>query len=264
MRIGTLVVAVLVFGLAACQRDESPAPVPPQAQSCVLRVGWDPWEPYQFQGADGAVAGLDVELIRQLAADARCTVEFAQGSWQELLGRVRAGAVDVLMAATPTAERLGYARFSPPYRRETFALFTRTADAQALAGMDLQQLAQSGRRIAITDGYYYGERATQVIQGEATARAFISAPVVELNYTRLVDGEVDVLLDDPFVAAAVLRRKGMSAAVARHPLEIHSGEVSLMYSKAGVAEDLVRRLDAALAARKADGSLQRLLDKYQG
>lgn len=259
-----LVPLILSFGLAACEREPA-APAAAQAQPpCELRVGWDPWEPYQYEGADGAVRGLDVEIIRQLAGDAGCEVEFVRGNWGELLGQVHDGEIHVLMAATPTAERRVFAHFSPAYRSESFALYTRAEDAGALAGMGLRELVERDHRIAVTDGYYYGEDATGLILGDDTRAAFVSAPVVELNYTRLVDGEVDALLDDPFVAAAVLRRKGLDDKIARHPLQIHSGEVSLMYSQAGVDEAVLKRLDRALLQRKADGTLARLIAKYQG
>jgi polar amino acid transport system substrate-binding protein len=268
MRRSAHALACALFALAGCQREEPPAAPAPQAaapdERCTLRVGWDPWEPYQFESADGSVRGLDVEIIRGLAGAAGCEATFVRGSWGALLDEVRAGKIDVLMAATPTPEREAYAWFSPPYRQESFALFTRAEDGEALAGMDLAELVRSGRKIGITEGYYYGEAATQLILGEDTAAAFVSAPLVELSYTRLVDGEIDALLDDPFVAAAVLRRKGWSDVVVRHPLEIHSGEVSMMYSKAGVQRATVEQLDAALAARKADGSLQRLIERYRG
>ncbi|WP_169577426.1 substrate-binding periplasmic protein [Sinimarinibacterium sp. CAU 1509] len=264
--------ARLLFGgvslvLAACQPSSSETPVaavsPPAQAACMLNVGWDPWEPYQYEDAGGAVSGMDVEIIRQLAADADCGVSFVRGSWQDLLAQVRDGTVDILMGATPTAERQAYARFSPSYRHETFALFTRKDDAEALAPKTLTQLTQTGRHIGVTDGYYYGPVATQLILDEATAAAFVTAPLVELNYTRLVAGEIDALLDDPFVAAAVMRRKGWDQQIVQHPQEITSGEVSLMYSKAGLDASTMDKLDAALQARKGSGALEAVIAKYR-
>lgn len=256
---------VLSLLLGACQREQAAetqtAAAPPP---CKLRVGWDPWEPYQYESADGSMLGLDVDIMRLIAADVGCDVDFVRGNWGDLLGRLREGEIHVLMAATPTEERRAFAHFSPSYRSESFALYTRAEDAEAYAALGLAQLIAQGRRIAVTDGYYYGEVATPLILGEETGKAFVSAPVVELNYTRLIDGEVDALLDDPFVAAAVLRRKGLDERVTRHPLQIHSGEVSMMYSKAGVDEAVLRRLDRALMQRKTDGSLAKLIDRYQG
>jgi len=265
MRTAWLMFGCMSLVLAACQSSSESAPTAVAAApaACTLKVGWDPWEPYQYEEASGAVSGMDVEIITLLAADAGCQPAFVRGSWQDLLAQVREGSVDVLMGATPTAERAAYARFSPPYRHESFALFTRAEEAAALAPKTLAQLAQTGRRIGVTDGYYYGPLATQLILDEATAGAFVHAPLVELNYTRLVAGEIDALLDDPFVAAAVMRRKGWDQQIAPHPLEITSGEVSLMYSKAGLDPSTMDALDAALQARKGSGALETVIAKYR-
>jgi polar amino acid transport system substrate-binding protein len=265
MRTAGLLFGCVSLALAACQSssETAAAATAPAPAACTLKVGWDPWEPYQYEDASGAVSGMDVEIIRLLARDAGCAPAFVRGSWQDLLAQVRDGKIDILMGATPTAERQAYARFSPPYRNETFALFTRAEDAAALAPKTLAQLAQTGRRIGVTDGYYYGPIATQLILDEATAGAFAHAPLVELNYTRLVAGEIDALLDDPFVAAAVMRRKGWDQQIVRHPLEINSGEVSLMYSKAGLDAATIDKLDAALQARRNEGELDRLMARYR-
>lgn len=260
---------VLAAGLiAACQQPAEPqvqaaAPVP-QAPACELSVGWDPWEPYQFEDTGGAMRGLDVEIISLLADDANCDLRFVRGSWQDLLGQVRSGAVDILMAATPTPERQAFAAFSPPYRQERFELFVRVDDAAAMADATLAQLVGDGRRIGITEGYYYGDSATPLILGEQTRAQFVAAPLVELNYTRLIDGEIDAMLDDPVVAAAIMRRKGWDDRIVSSGLIINSGDVALMYSRASVDPAVIERLDRAVEARKADGSLAQLLAKYRG
>jgi len=262
---GAMVFGVLLgLSLAACERSEPPATaLAKAAPTCQLTVGWDPWEPYQYEDADGSVRGLDIEIMQQLAADAGCGLKFKQGNWSELLAELKKGSVQVLLSATPLAERQTYAHFSPPYRSETFALFSRAEDSEALRGQALPQLVLNGRRIGIVDDYYYGEVASQLIHGEVTQSAFVPAAMVEINYSRLLNGEIDALLDDPFVAAAVLRRKGMSDQVARQPLEISSNEVSIMYSRASVTEALAQKLDAALTLRKNNGSLQAVIDKYR-
>ncbi len=255
---------LLAWGLMACERGETPAAtLAKSASPCELTVGWDPWEPYQYEDADGSVRGLDIEIMQQLAADAGCRLRFKKGNWSDLLADLKQGSVQVLLSATPLAERRTYAHFSPPYRSETFALYSRAEDADALRGQALSQLVLEGRRIGIVDDYYYGEVASQLIHGEVTRGAFVPATMVEINYGRLLSGEIDALLDDPFVAAAVLRRKGMTERVVRHPLEISSNEVSIMYSRAGVPEALAQKLDAALTLRKGNGTLQALIDKYR-
>lgn len=232
-------VGILSLGLAACDRPPSAGAVTaaaPPPEPCKLSVGWDPWEPYQYEDVNGAMRGMDVEVVRVVAQDAGCDVRFVRGSWQMLLSKLHDGEIDLLMGASATPERETYARFSPPYRQETFALYVRSEDLERLSPKSLSQLVASGRRIGVTNGYFYGDAATQLILGDDTADGFAAAPLVELNYARLVDGEIDALLDDTYVAAALMRRKGWDAQISRHPLEISSSTVSLMYSKSSMPQ----------------------------
>ena len=265
MRIGMAVIGC-VFLLAGCQKaaQDTTGTTAAAAGDCNLKVGWDPWEPYQYQDADGTMRGMDVEIVRELAQGAGCHVIFTRGAWKELLAGVKDGTVDVLMAATPTDERKAYASFSPSYRRESFVVLTRTADAATLGNLDVAELVKAGKHIGLTDGYYYGEAVTSVIQSDESRSAFVLAPVAELNYTKLVAGELDALIDDPNVAAAIVKRKGLVAQVMRSSADITSGDVSFMFSKKSVPEATVSRFNASLTARRGDGSLERLMARYQG
>lgn len=265
MRIQIAVIGALLL-LAGCQKAaEGPSEtLAAAATDCTLKVGWDPWEPYQYQDADGTMRGMDVEIVRELAKGAGCGVSFTRGAWKELLAGVKDGTVDVLMAATPTDDRQVYASFSPSYRRESFVVLTRSSDESSLGAVDLGRMVKAGKRIGLTDGYYYGEAVTSVIQADESRSAFVLAPVAELNYTKLVSGELDALIDDPNVAAAIVKRKGLGDQVMRSSTDITSGDVSFMFSKKSVPESTVWKFNSSLVARRGDGSLERLIARYQG
>lgn len=260
----------LVTGLSACQQAESPAKAadndvadaagPP---ACELRVGWDPWEPYQYADADGTVRGLDVEIANLLTEDAGCNTRYVRGEWGLLLSQLRSGEVDMLLAGTVLPERESYAYFSKPYREETFAVFVRGDSLDQLREMNIMEIAAAGHKVGITEGYFYGEEINeQAYEGEH-ANAFVPAPFAELNYWRLLDGTTDALLDDPFVGVSVIRRKGWENRIVRHPQVLRSGAVSLMFSRDSVDQALVEHIDQALLARKADGSIDRVVGKYR-
>ncbi|MBR9814001.1 amino acid ABC transporter substrate-binding protein [bacterium] len=223
------------------------AAVAPEAAPCELNVGWDPWEPYSFETVGGELAGMDIELVRAIADEARCTLRFKQGKWRDLLAALRVGQVDVLMAATALDDRREYAYFSEPYRSELFVQLVRSSDAEAYAGKTVGELAKAGKTIGLTDGYFYGDQVHELLGDETMRDAFLMAAVPELNYRRLVDGEVDVVVGDPYVATAILRRTGNNSAVTRLDGDVISGPVSLMYSRDSVDAKTVERMDAAMA-----------------
>ena len=110
--------ALLLAGLciASCEREPAEqtasAPTGPAATECSLTMGWDPWEPYHYMDPKGNLQGLDVELVRAIAAEAGCSVSFERDNWASLLGRIRNGEIDLISGATRTPEREKFALFS--------------------------------------------------------------------------------------------------------------------------------------------------------
>lgn len=232
------------------------------AKECQLTMGWDPWEPYQYRAPKGKVSGLDVDMVNLAAEQAGCEISFRQEDFADLLGTIQDGEVDIVAGATRTEERSNYARFSRPYRQETFSLFVRRADAEAVGNPSLKDLLDDGLRIGITEGFLYGEEAEALIADEDYADQFKTARVGELNMFRLIEGDIDALLEDPFVAASIQRRLGFSDEIVRVGEDIRTGGVHLMFSRESVDEDIVARFDDALGQLIEDGTRDRILRMY--
>lgn len=242
----------------------APEPTPAAAADCQLVMGWDPYEPYQYADPDGTVRGLDVELVSEMAKQAGCSLSFVQKDWSGLISDLRTGSVSVLAGASRVAERESFALFSQPYRQEMFALYVRAGEQDKWQGESLAELVGPGKkmRIGITDGYLYGAEIDQLLDDAALGKQFISAPFSEAHAANLLEKKIDGMLEDPFVATAMIRRKSLSDDINRADLQIKTGDVSLMFSKASVAPETVAAFDAALAAMRADGRYQQILKRY--
>jgi polar amino acid transport system substrate-binding protein len=248
--------------LAACsgcgRTPAATAPAPAADPPCVLTVGWDPSAPYRYEDARGAVRGVDAEIAALLALDAACELRPVRGNWIDLLERLRVGRIDMLLAATPVAAREPYAWFSRPYRHETFALYVRSDDLPALAPLDPQQLIAAGRRVGYVRDLDYGS----VVSDRTGPGRFVMAPTTEANFTRLLAGDVDVVLDDPLAATLLIQRKDWRQRIARHSWQLVRGELTLMFSRQTVAEPILHRFNRAIAERRADGALDRIVARY--
>lgn len=260
--------------VAACEQNPAPpqvahpvaaetaaAPVPEPA--CSLKMGLDPYEPYQFSDMDGQIRGLDVELVQAIASESGCALSFVQQDWTNLLAGVRSGEIDLLSGASRNADRERYANFSAPYRDEVFALFVLREDAgkwQA-AGFD-ELVAAKAMRVGITDGYLYNDAVNALLDDPARAGQFVASSMSEVHIGNLLDHKVDGVLEDPFVVAAILRRKNLGDAVVRSPLDFGAKPVHLMFSKQSVPADTVTRFDAALARLREDGRYQAIVERY--
>lgn len=234
-----------------------------ESRDCALVMGWDPWEPYQFANVNGQVTGLDVELVQAIVNHAGCRVTFHQDNWSSLLDDLQAGNIDLLAGATRTESREEFAWFTDAYRDESFVLYVRFADREKYPEESLQALLEHEKKIGVTLDYVYGDEVSALQDDPEFAGFFVGAPVSELNYAKLADMEIDGFLEDPFVASAILRRKGLGQQVVAHNIEIHTGEVHLMLSKASVDQSMIDRLNDSLVELKNNGALDAILDKYR-
>lgn len=276
-----LIAVVLALQLAACQNADSPsassteeqsASTPTETeqapgsetagQSCRLTIGWDPWEPYHFAPVGNRVQGLDVDLIGALAESVGCELNWEQGSWASMLQLVRSGDLDLLPGATRTPERESFAHFSEPYRQESFRVHVRADEVANWSGRSLQELLADGFRLGLTRGYIYGDEVEQLLEHPQWQDQLVEVPVSELNFLNLMDYRIDGFLEDPFVAASIAHRRDWGMNFEALPLDIHNGNVRLMFSKSSVDRELVERFDVALSDLIASGERQRILERY--
>ena len=226
-------------------------------------MGWDPWEPYQYLTPEDTVEGLEVDLLSAIANEAGCSVTFVQDNWVNLLEGIRNGSIDMLGGATQTASREKFARFSDSYRHESFSLFIRSGEAEEFAGKSLQELLEGGFRLGVTQDYIYGDEVDALQDDDVLGAAVVSVPITEVNYYNLTQGAIDGFLEDPFVADFTIRRKGLQGQIEALLLEIHSSDVSIIFSRESVSDETVQAFNAGLAKLRSSGEYDAILAKYQ-
>ena len=275
----------LALLLAACGQDQSPAPPSapatperellveeatsesiaasePAEPDCQLLVGWDPWEPYHYAPVGGHVQGLDIDLLAAMADLADCQLEYMQGSWASLLQLIRSGDLDLLLAATLTSEREEFARFSEPYRQESFRIFVRSDERERWADMTLDELLNEGFRLGLTQGYIYGEEVSATLAEPRWREQLVEAAVGELNFLNLMDYSIDGFIEDPFVATSIGHRRDWGQSIEPLDAELYNGNVRLMFSRESTTAATVERFDQALSELRANGRHQQILNQY--
>lgn len=254
--------------LTACKpASQNPPPptaavtetAPPIENNCVLRAGFDAWEPYHYLGQGQQAVGMDIDILQTLAAELNCELQLEQDTWTALLTKLRDGELDLLPGASRSSERENYAWFSEPYRQEQFVLYTRSDTNLDFA--DIPSLLAAGHKIGLVSDYYYGEEI-DALYGR-TPQAFVSAQIAELNLARLLDDEISAALEDSYVATAMLRRKGLDREITAHSLRLPASDVHLMLSKASISEAQLVELNTAISRLKQNGRLALVLQQYQ-
>lgn len=239
---------------------ETPTPTANTAENtCVLKVGFDAWEPYHYLGQGQQIVGLDIDILQALASELSCDLQLEQDTWTVLLSRLQAGELDLLPGASRNSERESYAWFSEPYRQEQFVLYTRNDTTLDFA--DIPSLVAAGYKIGLVSDYYYGEEIDNLYG--SSPQAFVNAQIAELNMARLSDEEISAVLEDSYVATAMLRRKGLDRNISAHQLRLPPSDVHLMLSKASIDETRLAEINAAINRLKQNGALGQLLQQYQ-
>lgn len=255
--------ALVPLLLAGCgEEDNKQKAAAAETPDCQLTMGWDPWEPHHYVTPTGEVAGMDVELIEAAAEHAGCELSFEQSDFITLLNRLREGEVDFVPGATRTEEREEFAMFSIPYREEVFTLFVRSEDHELYADADLASLLENRRRIGFTEGFMYGEEAEELMARPEYQNRLVSARIGDLNMLRLIEHDIDALIEDAFVASSVQRRLGLSDRIVALDEVLQRTNVRLMFSREAIDEETVERMNEGLEKVIEDGTRDRIVNRY--
>ena len=121
----------------------------------------------------------------------------------------------------------------------------------------------NNKKVGITSGYMYGDEMAGLQDTQKYEANFIETEVGEANMYFLMQHSIDVFVEDPFVAIYNLRRKGLTDQIKQLPIDIHTGDVHLMFSKATVNQKTVDRFNKALAKMRQGRIYAKIMERYQ-
>jgi len=240
---------LFVLGVACAGPSSAPAPERP-----VLRVGtsgdYAPFSHTEAGAAPGSsawregLAGFDVAVARAYAADQRLAIEWVPFRWPDLLADLATGRFDVAMSGvTVRPERSLAGSFTLPVARSGAVLLLEGPPPREPRALD-----HPGTTLAVNAGGHL-ERVTRRHFPRAAVRAVPD------------NGRVLEQLDDPSVSAVVTDSLEAPHWLAARPGLRPVGPFTRDRKAYLVRPDrpaLAADLDAWLAAREADGTLQRL------
>lgn len=251
--------------LVALPQSAASGPAPAAADACTLTMGWDPREPYQLESANGDVRGIDVEIVKAIVEDAGCTLLLEAGQRHALLDGLKHGRVDVLAGAIATTPGEAIAHFSVPYRESSTRLYIRKGEGEYLAASShFFEVLENGPRVGLVQGYDYGKDISEQQIGGEFEDFFVGAVDARANLAALVEMDVDVVAEDPLVAAALLSRHGWQDRIELHPLDLGTNQVCLMFSRVSVDEALVKRLSQSIETLKSSGEIDAIIHQERG
>ena len=158
--------------------------------SCLLKVGWGEWPPYQTMIA-GLPGGLQMELIKNIAKESNCQLSFIQQSFDKNQQGIRNGDIDMTLDISVTPERSEYGYFSIAYRDEVLALYVRPKDQISCRAQKLESILTNGFRLGLITNIYYGDLVDKLQNNPKVNQYILYAKVNETHYAHLGKYEID-------------------------------------------------------------------------
>ncbi len=236
---------------------------PAAAESCELRVGWEPYAVYTFTDQDGQPAGVDVELLREVARETGCKLIFKELPWARVILEIQSGMLEVTTSASRNAERDGFAHFSVPYREAEVAIFVKKGQAQSHPLESLASIKTTGFRLGAIAGYHYTDKFGELMKDPDFAAQIDVSVDYPTNLRKLVHGRIDgYIVDDVGVLVAEARALGIEDQIERHPLRFPGEPLHVMFSRESVDPGIVQAANRIIQAMRADGRMAQIMDKY--
>ena len=203
--------------------------------------------PYEFVEG-GEYAGIDVEIAGKIAEKLGMTLEIKDVEFGSIVGGVQTGKFDMGMAGmTVTDERLESVNFSTSYATGIQVVIV--AEDSAITSLD----DISGKKIGVqtsTTGDIY---ASDEFGEENVTKYENGALAVEA----LKNGKVDcVIIDNQPAKSYVAANEGLAILETEYAVE----DYAICFAKENT--ELQEQVNTALKELIADGSVQKVIDKY--
>ncbi len=131
--------------------------------SCVLKMGWEPWKPYQYIDENKQLTGLDIDLIRAIVKNMGCEVQLEKTPWRRQLFEAEYGRMHLVASASMTEERKKWAYFSESYREHKRVLFVLKGTVNRYQFESLKDIIGTDFNLGVVRGVYQGEEFARLI-----------------------------------------------------------------------------------------------------
>ena len=250
----TTILAGLVLGAAATM---AAAQVPDLAGREIVVVTENAYPPLQFMDKDGKAAGWEYDAVAEMAKRLNATVKYENTSWDAMIPAVSEGQYDMGMTGiTIKDDRREKVDFSDPYMRSEMLMIVRGdearfTDAATFAAIpELLVSAQPG-----TSPFYAA--IYNILDGNEENPRVIKFETFGAGLEALKTGDVDLTLSDSTAANGYVAASDGKLKIIGEPLA--SEDFGFIFPK---GSDLVAPINAAIAAMKADGTIDALNKKW--
>jgi polar amino acid transport system substrate-binding protein len=222
------------------------------ANAQAVRIGTEgAYAPWNFVDDGGALAGFDIDVGNELCKRTGLECTWVQTAWDTIIPNLNAGNFDAIMAGMSITEERAQSidftsDYSPPDPSAYMTAAATTIDFNAMKGL----------RIGTQGGTIQSAYAEANFKDGNTLLTFETADAALAD---LSAGNLDVIFADNGYIREVVAGSG-GALKLDGPTVAIGGGVGIGLRKAD--DELQAKLDTALAAAKADGTIDKLIVQW--
>lgn len=252
----TLAAAAVVIGATAMVAMPTQARDLPEIREDVFQVANSgAYPPFSFVNTQGELVGFDVDIAEALAEEMGVEVNIQSSPWNGIIAALVGGRFDACICSmSVTEERQKAVDFTDPYYSAGLSVWVQEGTDDINSIDDL-----SGKRVGSTLGETGNQWAVENGKGEWTNQTFQGLPDM---MNALTTGRVDAMIaDDVPVLVAIQEDDAPDIKM------VDVGDLPRWPAAISIQEnkpELMAALNEALAAIKADGTYQDIVDKWIG
>jgi ABC-type amino acid transport substrate-binding protein len=230
----------------------------------VLRALVESWPPYLLPGADGAVGGLDAELLQAICTQAGFELSWIRGSAQWRKRRFREllnDQFDVIFSATPVPGRERTVMYSRSYRNERFMVAAADRRDPRLDGLQtFEQVLQRRIPLLHVDALGLGADFEAWRPRLAGAGLLLPYQTTRQGVDMLRLGRASLILGDDLDVQAQARASGVR--LLRQSFGHSVQPVCLMLSRRRLDERDLAHIDQAIQVLEQRGTLAAIRGRH--
>ena len=225
-----------------------------------MNVGWEVWYPYQYQGKNNQLMGVDISIMNAVAKQISVELLYGELPWKRHLKYIKTGQFDVAMGSSKTTERQSYAYFTQPYRLEEIKLFVLSEKVQTMQVQSLADVINNQYIVGVERGYFYGEEYNNLSTRDDFKNHFNEVTDLSQNIKMLLKGNIDGLLADPIAMNTYSDFFNLQGKFTQLPLYIYQTEIHFMLSKSSMSPIDLAQFNKVITALKDSGELNKIIN----
>ena len=253
---------ILVFLAAACApaatatsapQSNAAGSLPDLGGKKIIVAVENAYPPFNFiEKTTNKGAGWDYDAWQEICKRLNCQAEMTEAAWDGIFEAAAAGQYDVVAdGVTITEERKQKVAFSDSYMHYGQVILVRADESRFTDSKSLAALSDTV--LASQLGTTNEKKAIERV-GEARVKSF---DTFDSSVLALLSKDVDgVVIDQPAALGYIAANKGKLKYLDEL---LTSEDLGFVFKK---GSDLIGPVDAALAAMKADGTLDKLYQKW--